>query len=373
MNFFIQGSTRIESFNEKEYFYHKGDSVNKEPHILIIRLSAMGDVAMTVPVIRAFVEQHPNTKLTVLSKPFLKPLFKDIPNVSFYAADVKGKHKGFAGLYQLFKELKKLDITHVADFHNVLRSKILRTFFSFTSTKVACIDKGRAEKKALTREQNKIFKPLKTSAQRYADVLASLGFDTLIDNPKPIEQKELTPAMIKVTGKKTSSWIGIAPFAAFEGKVYPLDLMKKVIEDLSKKHTVLLFGGGRKETELLDQFESVYRNTLNIAGKFSFEEELILISHLDIMLSMDSGNAHLSAMQQVATVTLWGVTHPYAGFAPFHQPDHYCMLPDLKKYPKIPCSIYGNKVYEGYENVMQTIDPKSVVNKVESILQKKSL
>lgn len=373
MIFFIQGSTRIESFNEKEYFYHKGDSVIKEPHILIIRLSAMGDVAMSVPVIRAFVEQHPNTKLTVLSKPFLKPMFNDIPNVSFHAADVKGKHKGFVGLYQLFKELKKLEITHVADFHNVLRSKILRTFFSFTSTKMAFIDKGRAEKKALTREHNKIFTQLKSSVQRYADVLENLGFETLLKEPKPIKRKDLVASTLKMVGKKQSSWIGIAPFAAFQGKVYPLELMKIVVEQLSANHSIFLFGGGKAEIEKLDKLAYGNPNTLNIAGQLSFEEELNFISHLDVMLSMDSGNAHLSAMQHVATVTLWGVTHPYAGFAPFDQPGHYCMLPNLKKYPKIPCSIYGNKVCEGYENVMETIDPKSVVEKVESILQKKSL
>lgn len=333
----------------------------------------MGDVAMTVPVIRALVDQYPDVKITVLSKPFLRPLFKDIPNVSFYAAEVKGKHKGFSGLYRLFKELKKLNITHVGDFHNVLRSKVLRSFFSFTSTQVACIDKGRAEKKALTREQNKIFKPLKTSVQRYADVLKKLGFETSINEPKAIERKDLSPSIHKVVGEKKSSWIGIAPFAAFEGKVYPLDLMKIVIRELSQNHSVLLFGGGQEEIKILNQLRSEYPNTINVAGELSFEEELLLISHLDVMLSMDSGNAHLAAMQQVATVTLWGVTHPYAGFAPFNQPSEYCILPDLEKYPKIPCSIYGNKVLEGYEKVMETIDPKEIVGKVESIAQKKSL
>ena len=64
---------------------------------------------------------------------------------------------------------------------------------------------------------------------------------------------------------------------------------------------------------------------LNIAGKLSFKEELELIRSLDVMVSMDSGNAHLAAMQDVKTITLWGVTHPYAGFAPFHQPEDYCI------------------------------------------------
>jgi ADP-heptose:LPS heptosyltransferase len=328
----------------------------------------MGDVAMSVPVIRALVHQHPEIKVTVLSKPFLAPLFEEIPNVSFCAADVKGKHKGLLGLYRLFKELKALNITHVADFHNVLRSKILRFFFKFTSAQTAFIDKGRAEKKALTREHNKVFRQLKTSVQRYADVLTSLGFSTSLEHPKSIQKKALSQKLNDWIGDKKKPWIGVAPFAAFEGKMYPLHLMKDVISKLSQSNKILLFGGGKKELAILNAWETEFNNTLNIAGNISFQEELQLISHLDVMLSMDSGNAHLAAMQQVKTITLWGVTHPYAGFAPFGQPEDYCLLPDLEAYPKIPCSIYGNKIFEGYENVMETIPSDTVVNKITSLL-----
>tara|TARA_R110002073_G_scaffold216229_2_gene376479 strand:- start:44147 stop:45178 length:1032 start_codon:yes stop_codon:yes gene_type:complete len=343
--------------------------VQKEAHILIIRLSAMGDVAMTVPVVRALIDRHPEIEITIVSKPFLKPLFEDISNVSFVSAEVKGKHKGVLGLYQLFKELRNRKITHVADFHNVLRSKILRRFFSLTNVKIAFIDKGRAEKKALTKEVNKVFKQLKTSHQRYADVLSKLGFKINIDNPKPLKKKTLSTNVIELVGEKESSWIGIAPFAAFDGKVYPLHLMEQVISELSSKGlNLFLFGGGKKETEILNSLEVKYENVLNIAGKLSFKEEIELISSLDIMVSMDSGNAHLAAAHNIKTITLWGVTHPFAGFAPYNQPLDYCILPDLKKYPKIPCSIYGNKVFDGYENTIESISPNEVIKKVTAIL-----
>ena len=88
------------------------------------------------------------------------------------------------------------------------------------------------------------------------------------------------------------------------------------------------------------------------------------------MLSMDSGNAHFAAMYGVPTVTLWGVTHPFAGFSPFNQPLENALIPDLKKYPKLPCSVYGNKVFEGYEDVMRSINPMSVVKKINDVLLK---
>ena len=329
----------------------------------------MGDVAMSIPVIRALTEKHPECKITVLSKPFFKPLFDKIPQVSFFAAQVNTKHKGILGLFKLYRELKKENITHVADFHNVLRSKILRTLFIFNGNPCICINKGRTEKKALTRTKNKIFKQLKTSHQRYAEVLNKLGFNLDLSNPTLIEKKKLSEKITIITGLKTDTWIGIAPFAAFKGKVYPLQLMEEVIREMaSKGFKIFLFGGGKHEVKILNTIEKTYKNVINLAGQLSFKEELEVISKLDLMVSMDSGNAHLAAMQQVKTITLWGVTHPYAGFAPFHQPDDYCLISDLEKYPKIPCSIYGNKVINGYENVMETISPDRVIEKIMSVL-----
>jgi ADP-heptose:LPS heptosyltransferase len=84
---------------------------------------------------------------------------------------------------------------------------------------------------------------------------------------------------------------------------------------------------------------------------------------------MDSGNGHLAALFGLAVIIVWGVTHPYAGFAPFNQPEENCILPDLQQFPEIPTSVYGNKVPEGYERVMETIAPQTIYNRVRQILQ----
>ena len=338
-------------------------------HILVIRLSAMGDVAMTVPVIKAFTKQNPSTKITVLSRAFLKPLFSDLNNVTFYAADVGGKHKGLFGLYKLFKELQSLNIDAVADLHNVLRSKILRTFFKLSFTKIAFIIKGRKEKRDLTATKNKVFKQLKTTHERYADVFKSLGFHLDISNPEFPSKQLLSEKVLNITGEKTTKLIGIAPFAQYNSKMYPLDLMEQVIDQLSAKdYKILLFGGGENEIKILDKIANKFPNTINVAGKIKLTDELNLISNLDCMLSMDSGNAHFAAMLGVRTVTIWGITHPFTGFAPFNQPFENAILPDLIKYPNIPCSIYGNKVCDGYENVMRSISPGIIVHKIVNFL-----
>ena len=333
-------------------------------HILVIRLSAMGDVAMTIPVIKAFTQQHPEVKLTVLTRSFFKPIFRNIPNVKVHIADVKGDHKSISGLFKLSNELKKLEIEAVADLHNVLRSNMLKLFLR--GVPFYQIDKGRREKHALT--TGKIFKQLKTTHVRYADVFEKMGFK--IDLSKPIfpESNNFDEVTSSVIGNNSKPMIGIAPFAAFKGKEYPLSLMEQVVKELSKDFQVILFGGRGKEKEKLERLASKKENVINLSGKLNLNQELDVISNLKIMIAMDSGNAHLAAMLGIKVLTIWGVTHPYAGFYPFNQPNSNSLLSDRERFPLIPTSVYGNKYPEGYEKAIQTISPEFIIKKVKEII-----
>ena len=338
-------------------------------HIAIIRLSAMGDVAMTVPVIRAFVNQNPTVKITIVSRPFFKPLFSGIENVTFFEVDLENKYKGFLGLLRLFSDLKKLNIDAIADLHNVLRSKVIRSLFALSGKKIAFTDKGRKEKNALTRFKNKLFYPLKPMVERHVDTFNKLGFSIDLSNPKFPDKATLTPEILKITGiKETNYWIGIAPFAQYESKIYPQDLMQKVIDELALNSTtkIFLFGGGNKEIELLNTFSKGKESVIISAGKLNLEQELQLISNLDVMLSMDSGNAHLAAMLGINVVTLWGSTHPFSGFSPFNQPLENALVSNRNLYPLLPTSVYGNKIVAGYNDVMRSISVESVIYTIQS-------
>jgi ADP-heptose:LPS heptosyltransferase len=341
------------------------------PHILVFRLSAMGDVAMIVPVLRAFSMHYPQAKVTVVSRPFYKPFFDSIQNVTFFAIDLNKRHKGFFGLLRLFADLKKLEITHVADLHNVLRSQIIRTLFSWNLVKVACTDKGRNEKKALTRAENKIFKPVKSMFLRHVDTFVQLGFNIDLKQPIFPEKAILSQEIRQLTGNKTQKWIGIAPFAQYDSKVYPEDLMQDVIDILAQKvaYKIFLFGGGEAEINKLNQFQNQHQNVMVVAGKLTFQQELDLISNLDLMLSMDSGNGHLAAMFGVQVVTIWGATHPFAGFTPFNQPLENSLVPNRNQFPLLPTSVYGNKKVAGYENAMRSIAPTKIASSVQSRLE----
>ena len=343
--------------------------MKRPQHLLVIRLSALGDVAMTVPVLSVLVKSYPQLKLTVVSKAFYKPLFDGIPNITFLEADVYGKHKGI-GLLKLAREAQSLGIDAVADLHSVIRSKIITGFLKLCGIESATIDKGRAEKKKLTNPKGRDLKPLKSTHQRYADVFERLGFPIDLNAYKTPNKSGLNRALSALIGSEPKKLIGIAPFAAFKSKMYPLDMMTEVISELdaTAKYKVFLFGGGKEETKLLQDIAAQFNDVTSVANIVSFEDELVLISNLDIMLSMDSGNGHLAAIFNIPTLTLWGVTHPYAGFAPFMQPAKNQLLASQKEYPLVPTSIYGNSFPDGYETAIASIQPSAVVKRILKII-----
>ncbi len=204
--------------------------------------------------------------------------------------------------------------------------------------------------------------------ERHTKVFEQLGFDIDLSNPSFPVKAVLTDDIKAIIGDNHQKLIGIAPFAQYDSKVYPLDLMEEVIAKLAKKSSnkILLFGGGKKEIEILESISAPFPNVINMAGKIKFQQELQLISNLDVMLSMDSGNAHIAAMLGVKVVTLWGATHPFAGFLPFNQSMENALVSDREKYPLLPTSVYGNKVVDGYEDAMRTITVDSILKSLNN-------
>ncbi len=343
-------------------------------NLLIIRFSALGDVAMTIPVIHACAMQNPQLNITVLSREGMRPLFSRMPgNVHFIGANLKGRHQGVPGLNRLFMELRAMHFDAVADMHDVLRTKYLRMLFRLTGVKTAYIRKDRKQKKALTDCVDKRLVPLKTSFERYADTLRQLHIEV---TPRFCslfgEGKGNLKLVEAVTGEKRDGehWIGVAPFAAHRGKIYPLPLMEKVIETLSheEKYRIFLFGAGKYERSILEQWEAKYSRTLSLAGKLQMDTELVVMSHLDVMLSMDSANMHLASLTATPVLSIWGATHPYAGFMGWNQSEKLAIQLDMKCRP---CSIYGNVpcMREDYA-CMEMIEPAAVVERIKQLIDK---
>ncbi len=332
-------------------------------HILIIRLSSMGDVAMTVPIIRLVKRNSPATKMSILTKPSYIEIFREFKEANIIAIDLKGKHKGLFGLVKLYSELKQLGIDVVIDLHGALRTNFLKLLWGKNFYQ---IEKGRNEKENLIK--GKYFQQLKTTHQRYLDVFNNSNYNLSFSKIEFPKKSNLSRHAITNKIDFSKKLIGIAPFAKHKAKTYSLEQMKEVIRSISKEHTILLFGGGENESKQLKIISEEDKNVFSLAEEFSLSDQLDFISNLNLMISMDSANGHLAAMYGVKVLTIWGVTHPYAGFAPFNQSSKYSILVDRNTYPKIPTSIYGNKSPEEYKQAINSIMPGEIIKKIKEII-----
>ncbi len=340
--------------------------------VLIVRLSALGDVAMTIPVVYSVCRAYPDTTFVMLTQKVATQLFVQAPaNLQVVVADVKGRHKGIAGLYRLSREMRQLSIDAVADLHDVLRSKVLRFFLKIAGIPAAVIDKGRAEKRRLTTQKEKKLKPLASSFERYAKVFQTLGFIGSTDFASLYGEGEgdVTLFAEKTEPKQSGEhWIGIAPFAKHKGKIYPLERMEQVVDQLSKEADckIFLFGAGDAERRILDEWSKRYPRVITLADKrYGFAFELALISHLDVMVSMDSANMHLASLVATPVVSVWGATHPYCGFLGWQQSEERIVQRDL---PCRPCSVFGNKPCLRDSYACLDIAPEQIVEQVKRCL-----
>ena len=342
---------------------------------LLSRFSAFGDVAMTVPVIYSACRCYPDVRFVLVTRPSMTSIFVNAPdNLVLVGADVKAEYNGVAGLRRLASRLYadyRPDI--FIDLHNVLRTKILGAFLRLKGVPGVQIFKPRAKRRALTRRNNKVMLPLISQRARYREAFFKAGlplvekFDGLFQGhataPDECYAAITTP---KPAGQK---WIGIAPFAAHNGKVYPVELMEKVVArfqrdaDTGRDLRIFLFGGGSREQAILDGWADRYSAATNLAGKrYGFKVELALLNHLDVMLSMDSANMHLSAIAGTPTVSIWGATHPYCGFKGWRQNDSDMLQVPL---PCRPCSVFGDKpCFRGDLQCLTGIRPDAVYEKM---------
>ena len=323
-------------------------------HILMIRFSAMGDVAMSAAVLKDFRIAYPDVKITVLTRGLFQPFFGAIPNIVFHPFFPKMEHKGFFGLFSLFLSLRKQDITHVADLHNNLRSTIIRLLFLITGCSTRKLDKARAAKKKLTRKNNKELKPLKQTVERYADVFSKLGF------PFKLQQQRLD---IGHVAADQNQWIGVSPFAQHLQKIYPLHKMESVIMTLAAAgYQLFIFGGSDAEALIAAGWEAKHPNIKSVIQKMNLAEELELIEKLRLMISMDSSGMHMAALKNIPVISIWGSTHPFTGFLGYGQTLDDAVQADL--YCR-PCSVYGNvPCYRGDFACMNNLPEEQILDKV---------
>lgn len=219
------------------------------------------------------------------------------------------------------------------------------------------------------RRENKKLEPLPTVIERYADVFRAAGlaytksFTSLYES-RPADLSK----MEAIAGVKTGKWLGVAPFARYQGKVYPIDEMEQVVATLSKREdlTLFLFGAKGYEEAVLEEWAYRYPRVKNVVGKYTLDNELALISQLDLLLSMDSANMHFASLVGTRVLSVWGATHIYTGFYGYRQrPEDVIGLP----LPCRPCSQFGQKeCSRGDWACLTQLPAEKIVSRVQAAL-----
>ena len=304
----------------------------------------MGDVALTLPVIRAAVSVE--NEIVVVTRPAFTAFFDNIPNLSCFPVDTTGKYSGLAGIFKLYRDLKKnYRIKSVIDLHAVIRSFILTLFFRTASVRVFTIEKGRKQKRALVKR--KIMKQLPHTIVRYSTVFKRAGLapaEPVIPAYSLSDDEEKAANKILSDIKKDSEpeFIGIAPFSKHRTKSWGEGKMCRLLNLLSSKaNVVFMLFGGREDSEGLNRISSRIQNTHIVAGSYTLRIELALISKLKFMVSMDSSNMHLASLAGIKTVSIWGGTHPYAGFHAYGQDPELSIGISPSAIDCRPCTVYG--------------------------------
>jgi ADP-heptose:LPS heptosyltransferase len=338
--------------------------------LLVIRTSAMGDVALTTPVLNWFSKQYPNIELVLLTRQAYKAFFSSIEGLTLFFPDLKKDHKGLPGLIRLYKDITKQGkIDVVIDLHDVLRSKILRLLFRLSGVRVSVINKGRKEKRSLITGKKK--EQLKHSVERYRDAFAMAGFPVI-----PSEVEWIVPsaeALLKATSLISSTGvlnIGVAPYAKHKLKMWPENNMIQLLGLIAENHNCRFWlFGGKEDSERLADFQTKVPGSFSLAGKFSLEEELAFIGKLDLMIAMDSANMHMAALTGIKTISIWGGTDPLSGFGAWMQPDNYSIRIPVSELTCRPCTVYGKGVCKrGDFACMNWLTPEIVYEKIEKLV-----
>ena len=332
-------------------------------NVLVIRLSALGDVAIMAPLVQRYATANPDLRFTIAGPPLLQPLFEGMDNVEYLGVK---KKQSFVKIYRI---LNAVGADTVVDLHKVNRVGFALTLLRLRHLldfhfRLCALRKGKLSRWLFLHHWRTT--PRKPQYDRYEDVFRRAGLSA---SPLPLSQGEgndsqppAAASPLPGRGAGVRPLIGIAPFAQHKGKIWPAELMQQLIGLLAERGYRILLFGSKDEAPTLERWAAPYEGVSSVAGKQSFREELDIIRSLSLMVSMDSANMHFASALGVPVVSIWGATHPDFGFYGHGQDRTNALCANL---PCQPCSAYGNRPCRfGDYRCLHTITPQMVLDKI---------
>lgn len=329
-------------------------------HIVIIRFSAISDVAVAAPLVRAYATANPEISFTMVSDSFLRPLFENIPNLNFLPEDFDEENYSIHASIKIAHDILSLKPTDVVDLQHSKLTKIIRNCLTLKGIPVSAVRHEEFERKKLQSHKAEMSPVISL----YEDALAEAGLINLHLSRKTPEKK--------VFGKYMFRRIGIAPFAKYPGKSWPIKYMEEVVAALGDdpNSKVYLFGNKTKEAAILQGWQDKYEGCESIAGKYTLSEELELMRSLDLMVTMDSANMHFASFVNTPVISIWGATDAKAGFYGWGQDPENAVCSEIACRP---CSLYGDAKCERLDYAcLARVTPAMVLEKINAFFNTNS-
>ncbi|WKZ68818.1 MAG: glycosyltransferase family 9 protein [Melioribacteraceae bacterium] len=317
---------------------------------MIIRLSSLGDVLLTTPVISALQQKFPNTQIDFLVKPQFLYAVKTNPILNHIYEFDKSKN-----IDLLLKSLQKNKYNLVIDLQNNFRS---RKISSKLSAKVYRFKKPTLNKFLLVNFKWNLFKKVKSIPQMYFESIPGLDFN--FQKPSLFVPEEV------ISSVKPGKYIGFAPGSKHFTKMWPIEYFNELGKLLSAKgYTILLFGGS-DDKEICHNLKQEIPGAIDL----STENDLIQIARdmkeCKLIVCNDSGLMHTAVSVDVPVIAIFGSTVKEFGFAPYSENSLVIENEELKCRP---CSHIGkDKCPKSHFKCMLELTPELVHNKIEKFI-----
>ncbi len=300
----------------------------------MVRLSSMGDVLLTTPLIRAVRERHPDATITFVTKTVFASLLADNPRV----AEVIG-YDAQTPLKALATRIKSGGYSHLLDLHGSLRTRWLRLWVGGTW---GGYPKHRLARTLLIRTKLDQYRDHRPVAERYFDAARSLDVSPA---GHPLEFFVRRDAMDAAQQFLKQRGIGIdrpliavCPGAQHATKRWLLQHWQHLVTRLTTTGSDVVVLGGPADRLLGEEVAAAgAESAVNAAGAFDFPGSAALLKLSHRAVSGDTGLMHLATAVQTPVVALFGPTvrqfgfYPYGGRATVLEQDLPCR----------PCSAMG--------------------------------
>ncbi len=283
--------------------------------ILIIRLSSIGDIVLSTPLIRLLRKRFSSAKIDFVIRKEFAELLKFNPHltnlIEFDAS------KGFKELLRLKSQILKESYDLIIDIHNNLRSVFLRTF---SGARVLKINKRVLKRFLLVKFKINLYKNIIPVAERYIETISQLsikndnqGLELFVPNDV------LDVAKDKINFSNSERYIAIAPSAKHETKRWLPERFAEVGDKLSEKFNAkIILMGGKEDEQRCKLVESMMKSKpINICGKTSLLESAGILSLCEMLITNDSGLMHIGSAMKTKIVAIFGSTVKEFGFFPY--------------------------------------------------------